>query len=51
MEGVVILHEALNTIHAKKTRCSDFKNEYDKNKWPFLIKMLNMKGFPNKWCD
>ena len=29
----------------------DFEKAYDKIKWPFLIQMLNLKGFPDKWCD
>lgn len=28
MEGVFILHEALNTIHTKKTKCYAFQSGY-----------------------
>ena len=48
MEGVVILHEALNSFHKNK---EDFEKAYDKIKWPFVIQMLKMKGFPDKLCD
>ena len=55
MEGVVILHEALNTFHKDKEDALvfkvDFEKAYDKIKWPFVILMLEQKGFPDKWCD
>ena len=55
MEGVVILHEALNTIHTHEQDALIFKVDlqkaYDKIKWPFVMKMLQLKGFPDKWCD
>ena len=55
MEGVVVLHEALNTIHRKKQSALlfkvDFEKAYDKIKWPFVYKMLKLKNFPDKWCD
>jgi hypothetical protein len=55
LEGVVILHEALNTFHNKKQDALifkvDFEKAYDKIKWPFVIQMLKAKGFPDKWCD
>jgi len=53
--GVVILHEALNSFHKNKEDALifkvDFEKAYDKIKWPFVIQMLKMKGFPDKWCD
>ena len=55
MEGIVILHEALNSFHKNKEDALifkvDFEKAYDKIKWPFVIQMLKMKGFPDKWCD
>ena len=55
MEGVVILHEALNTFHKDKEDALvfkvDFEKAYDKIKWPFVHKMLKLKNFPDKWCD
>ena len=55
MEGVVILHEALNSIHTRKQSAMlfkvDFEKAYDKTKWPFVHKMLKLKKNPNKWCD
>ena len=29
----------------------DFEKAYNKIKWPFVLKMLKLKGFPDKWCD
>lgn len=53
-EGVVILHEAMNSIHFKKhidlMFKVDFGKAYDKIKWTFVYQMLKMKGSPNKWC-
>ena len=41
MEGVVILHEALNTFHRDKADALIFKVDFekanDKIKWPFVI--------------
>ena len=55
MEGVVILHEAINSIKMKKQNAMlfkvDFEKAYDKIKWPFVHKMLKLKNFPDKWCD
>ena len=55
MEGVLILHEALNDILTKKQNVVlfkvDFGKAYDKIKWPFVCKMLQLKGFPNVWVD
>ena len=55
MEGVVIVHEALNSFHKNKEDALifkvDFEKAYDKIKWPFVIQMLKMRGFPDKWCD
>ena len=51
MEGVLILHETLNTIHTKKQNAVlfkvDFEKAYDKIKWPFVCKMLHLKGYPD----
>lgn len=55
MEGVVILHEVLNSIHQKKQSGIlfkvDFEKAYDKVNWVFIYKMLKAKGFPDQWCD
>lgn len=55
MEGNLILHEALNNIHHKKQSVVlfkvDFEKAYDKVKWPFVLQMLKIKGFPDKWID
>ena len=52
MEGVAILHEALNSIHTKKQNAMLFKVDFeDKFKWPFVHKMLKLKNFPDKLCD
>lgn len=52
MEGVLILHEALNSIRHKKQRFKvDLEKAYDKVKWPFVVQMLRIKGFPDKWID
>jgi hypothetical protein len=55
VEGVVILHETIHELHAKKENGVilklDFKKAYDKVKWPFLQQTLKMKGFSKKWCD
>ena len=55
MEGVLILHEALNNIKNKKQSDMllkiDFEKAYDKIKWSFLFQILRMKGFPDKWID
>ena len=52
MEGIVILHEVLNSIHYNKQNAVifkvDFEKVYDKIKWPFVYKMLKMKKFPDK---
>ena len=55
MEGVLVLHEALNSVHVKKQNALllkvDFEKAYDKIKWPFVMQMLKGKGFPDKWID
>ena len=53
MEGIVILHEALNSFHKNKEDAQvfkvDFEKAYDKVKWPFLQQALRMKGFDPAW--
>lgn len=55
MEGIVILHEVLNTVHQKKKSeilfKVDFEKAYDKVNWVFIYRMLKAKGFPDLWCD
>ena len=54
-DGVVSLHEILNEIHTKKSDGVlfkiDFEKAFDKIKWPFLLQILQMKGFPNQFSD
>src|SRR6185436_19529051 len=54
MEGVVILHETIHGLHAKKQNGVifkiDFEKAYDKVKWSFVKQTLEMKGFSHKWC-
>ena len=51
----MLLHETLDDLHKKKSSWLlfkiDFEKAFDKIKWPFLLQMLEMKGFPNKWND
>lgn len=55
MEGVLILHEVLNSVHQKKESGIlfkvDFEKAYDKVNWVFIYRMLKDKGFPDIWCD
>ena len=50
MDGVLILHEALNSIHVEKNNALvfkvDFEKAYDKIKWAFVLQMMRLKGFP-----
>lgn len=50
LEGVLILHESLNSLHKKKTSGVlfkiDFEKAFDKVKWPFLMQTLKMKKIP-----
>jgi hypothetical protein len=55
LEGVLILHETIHELHSKKLDGVllkiDFEKAYDKVKWPFLQKVMHMKGFDPKWCQ
>ena len=55
VEGVLILHEALNNIHVKKQNVVLFKVEFEKSykkfKCPFVGKMLQLKGFLDIWIE
>jgi hypothetical protein len=55
MEGVIVLHETIHELHWKKHNGVIFKivfeKAYDKVKWPFVRKVLEMKGFCSKWCN
>ena len=55
MEGVLVLHEALNNIHVKKQNVVLFKVEFEKSyekiKCPFVCKMLRLKGFLDIWIE
>lgn len=52
MEGVVILHEILNSLHQKKHIVAlfkvDFEKAYDKIDWVFIYGMLKAKDFPGQ---
>jgi hypothetical protein len=49
MDGVVMLHETLNDLHSSKGSRVLFKLDsekaFDKIKWPFLLQVLEIKGF------
>jgi hypothetical protein len=55
MEGVIVLHETIHELHKKKQSGVifkiEFKKVYDKVKWPFLRKVLKMKGLSSQWCQ
>jgi hypothetical protein len=50
-----VLHETIHEIDQKNLDGvlfkNDFQNAYDKVKWPFLHKVLRMKGIDPKYCD
>jgi hypothetical protein len=53
LEGVVVLHEVLHELHRSKARGLilkiDFEKTYDSLSWDFLGKVMQGKGFPQKW--
>jgi hypothetical protein len=54
MEGVCVICEVLNGTH--KRRNLEFYSrltlkDFDKIKWPFLVHVMEMKGFPKEWID
>jgi hypothetical protein len=55
MEGVAVLHEVLHEMHITKSSGILFKIDYekafDKVKWHFLLKVLELKGFPHIFND
>jgi hypothetical protein len=55
MEEVIILHETIHELHRKKHSGVIFKIDlekaYNKVKWPFVRKVLEMKGFSRQWCQ
>jgi hypothetical protein len=52
LEGVNVLHEVMNSMHKNKKAGVlfkiDFEKAFDKIKWPFLVKTMEMKGFPTE---
>jgi hypothetical protein len=54
LDGVVVLHEMVHELHAKKLNGVilklDFEKAYDKVKWSLLQQKLCMKGFSEEWC-
>ena len=55
LEGVIVLYETIHELHRKNLSGVifkiDFENAYDKVKWNFLLKMLQLKGFSPKWIE
>jgi hypothetical protein len=55
IEGAIVLHETIHELHRKKQSGVifkvDFEKAYDKVKWSFVRKVLQMKGFSNRWCN
>jgi hypothetical protein len=55
LDGVVALHEIIHEVKKKKQDGIilkiDFEKAYDKVNWHFLYKMLEIKGFGEKWGD
>jgi hypothetical protein len=55
LEGVVVLHKTIHEMHKKKQSGVIFKIDsekaYDKVKWSFVRKVLEMKGFSSQWCN
>jgi hypothetical protein len=55
LEGVAVLHEVLHEMHITKSSGILFKIDYekafDKVKWHFLLKVLELKGFPHIFND
>jgi hypothetical protein len=53
LDGVVVLHETVHELHAKKLNGVilklDFEKAYDKVKWSLLQQTLRMKGFSEEW--
>jgi hypothetical protein len=53
LDKVVILHEIVRKLHAKKLNevilKLDFEKAYDKVKWYFRQQTLRMKGLSNEW--
>jgi hypothetical protein len=49
LEGVLVLHETIHTLHRMKLDGVllkiDFEKAYDKSKWPFLQKNFTNEGF------
>jgi hypothetical protein len=53
MEGIIVLHKTIHELHRKKQSGVifkiDFEKAYDKVRWMFVRKVLEMKGFCSKW--
>jgi hypothetical protein len=54
VEGVIVLQETIHELNRKKQSGVvfkiDFEKAYDKVKWSFVRKVLEMKVFSNQWC-
>ena len=55
LEEVVILHETVHELHRKNQSGVifkiDFEKAYDKIRWNFLFRTLQLKGFSHKWIE
>ena len=55
LDNVVMLHETMHFLHKNKVSGVlfnvDFKKSYDKINWPFMLSVLEMKGFPEKFIQ
>jgi hypothetical protein len=52
LEGVLILHEVVHEMQARKLSSIilklDFEKAYDRVHWEFLKEVMILKGFPKK---
>ena len=55
LDGVVILHEVLHSLHVKKEKGIilklDFEKAYDRVSWSFLEEVLRSRNFSHTWID
>ncbi|XP_073362153.1 secreted RxLR effector protein 78-like [Aegilops tauschii subsp. strangulata] len=53
LDGVLVFHEVLHEVHAKRQRAVflklDFHKAYDTVRWSFLREVLIQKGFDDRW--
>ena len=55
LDGVVILHEVLHSLHVKKEKGIilklDFEKAYDRVSWSFLEEVLRSRNFSHTWIN